>query len=106
MYLAWREHEKVCEEYNCLEPLEYCKMRAQKSAIGLKIINMAANYLTEKQLDELNKYIESFKNDTSLLSGKHKLELWALQHLPKMWCMFMGKVSIWVEEYKQNKLKD
>ena len=105
MYLAWREHEKVCEEYGCLEPLEYCKMRAQKSAISLKMINLAAHYLSEKQLEELDVYLEQMKSDTSLLSAKHKLELWSLQYLPNSFCAFCGKMSIWMEEYKQYKIK-
>ncbi len=105
MYLAWREHEQVCEEYGCLEPFVYCKMRAQKSAISLKMIDLAAHYLTKKQLEELDAYLEKMKSDTSLLSTKHKLELWSLQYLPNSFCAFGGKMSIWMEEYKQYKIK-
>ena len=106
IYLAWREHEKVCLEYNCASPLQYCRMRAQQSAVGLKIIDMASNYLSTNQRNELDCYLKTITDDTSLLSTKHKLELWAINHLPASICLFAGKLSIWCEEYKQNKVKN
>lgn len=106
MYLAWREHERICEKYDCSVPLLYCKMRAQEAAISLKIINLAVHYLSESQLNELNTYLEKVKTDTSLLSVKHKLELLSLQYLPDSLCSFLGHMSIWMETHKQNKLKN
>ena len=106
IYLAWREHEKVCLEYNCVSPLQYCRMRAQQSAVGLKIIDMASNYLSINQRNELDCYLKTITDDSSLLSIKHKLELWAINHLPASICLLAGKLSIWCEEYKQNKVKN
>lgn len=104
MYLGWRERERVCEEYGRIKALKYSRMRAQKAAISLKMLDLAEHYLSKKQLEELDVYLENIKHDTSLLSIKHRLELWSLQYLPDSICAFYGKMSIWAEMYKQRKL--
>lgn len=49
MFMAWSEHERVCEQYG-FNALAYSRMRAQKAAISLKVINYADPYLNEKQI--------------------------------------------------------
>lgn len=99
LYLAWREHEKVCVKYGLLKPLKYSKMRAQKAAISLKMLDLATNYLDNNQLRDLDAYLMNV--DTSLLSVRHCLELLALRYLPDYFCSFIGKISIWRENQKQ-----
>ncbi len=105
MYKAWRERERVCEAYDCTRPLDYVRMRAEKAAISLKIIDLAVHYLPEEELADLDAYLINIRKDTSRLSAKHKWELWALYHLPRGLCAQMGQMSIWREEQKQKKLK-
>ncbi len=105
MYKAWRERERVCEVYGFKRPLAHIRMRAEKAAISLKIIDLAAHFLDEEELKVLDAYLRNIRKDTSRLSTKHKWELWALYHLPRGLCAFMGQLSIWREEQKQSKLK-
>ncbi len=104
-YKAWHERERVCEAYGCTVPLPHVRMRAEKAAISLKIIDLAAHFLPAEELAELDEYLKKIEKDTSRLSLKHKWELWALRHLPDSFCAMMGQLSIWREEYKQSKLK-
>lgn len=102
-YLAWRERERVCEEYNCTDPLKHCRMRAQKAAISTRIIDLGIHYLSDKQINDLDAYLKQIERDTSLLPVKHKLELWALHYLPELICSLLGKLSIYWEAQKQSK---
>ena len=105
MYLSWRERERVCEAYGFTRPLSHVRMRAEKAAISLKTIDLAAHFLPAEELAGLDAYLAKIAKDTSRLSTKHKCELWALRHLPQGFCAFLGQLSIWGEEYKQSKLK-
>lgn len=105
MYLAWRERERVCKAYGCTAPLPYVRMRAEKAAISLKIIDLAAHYLSPEESADLDAYIASIEKDTSRLSLKHKGELWMLRHFPQSLCALAGQMSIWVEKRKQRKWK-
>lgn len=104
-YKAWHERERVCEAYGFTRPLHHVRMRAEKAAISLKVIDLAAHFLPAEELVELDAYLAKIAKDTSRLSTKHKCELWALRHLPRGFCAFLGQLSIWGEEYKQSKLK-
>ena len=104
-YKAWHERERVCEAYGFTRPLSHVRMRAEKAAISLKTIDLAAHFLPAEELAELDAYLAKIAKDTSRLSAKHKWELWALRHLPDSVCAIMGQLSIWVEERKQSKLK-
>lgn len=103
LYLAWREHENVCIKYNCVKPLKYSRGRAQKAAISLQMLNLATDYLDNEQIESIDSYLKNV--DSSLLSIRHKLQLWCLNHLNKSVCSFIGKLSILCEDYKQRKLK-
>lgn len=105
LYMAWREREKVCKIYGCTEPLSYVRERAEKAAISLKIIDLAAKCLSKDETAELDDYIKTIHHDTSRLPWKHKFELWAFRHLPIEICAFLGKMSILTEERKQKKLQ-
>ncbi len=104
-YKAWHERERVCEAYGFTRPLPHVRMRAEKAAISLKTIDLAAHFLPAEELAELDAYLAKIAKDTSRLSAKHKWELWALCHMPRGFCAFLGQLSIWGEEYKQSKLK-
>lgn len=104
-YKAWHERERVCVAYGYNRPLSHVRMRAEKAAISLRIIDMAARFLSKEELKELDAYLANIREDTSRLSAKHKWELWALYHLPRGLCALMGQMSIWREEQKQKKLK-
>lgn len=105
LYMAWREREKVCKIYGCTEPLSYVRTRAEKAAISLKIIDLAAKYLAKDEIADLDDYIKNINHDTSRLPWKHKFELWALRNLSAEICAFLGKMSILTEERKQKKMQ-
>ena len=98
MFMAWSEHERVCEKYG-FDALRYSKIRAQKAAISLKLINYADPYLNDKQIVFLNKYLSKIKNNKNL-SLKFKIELWALNHLPISVCRYFGYLSILGQKLK------
>lgn len=57
LFMAWREHERVCEAYGYKNPLEYSRLRAQKAAISLLVINEATDYLSSEQKEKMQKRI-------------------------------------------------
>lgn len=72
MFMAWREHERVCEAYDFTEALPYCRWRAQKAAISLWAINSAQPYLKNEQLADLEQYLKDSSHRKSPdLSVKH-----------------------------------
>lgn len=104
MFVAWREHERVCEKYKC-PPLEYSRRRAQKAAISLLVINEAKPYLNKKQLEDVKKYLEESENNKVKLPLKHTFQWWILNNFP-VFCKVLGKISVFFDEIKQRRLKD
>lgn len=102
MFIAWREHERVCEEGG-FASLEYSRMRTSRAAISLKIINYAEGLLNEEQIDELNNYLKTIENNTSKksLSFKYRFELWADKHFPACLLKWLGLMSVYAEKRKQ-----
>ena len=84
MFKAWCEHERVCKKYG-FKALEYSRMRAQKAAISLKIINYADPLLSKEQEEFL---------DIRKLPMKYRIELFAIQKSMESICAFFGNISI------------
>ena len=103
MFMAWREHERVCEKYEC-RPLKYSRERAQKAAISLLVINKAKPYLDVKQLEDVENYLKKSEDKKADLPFKHIIQWWALNNAPWLCCVF-GNISIWFDEVKQRRLK-
>ncbi|MCH3914943.1 MAG: glycosyltransferase [Acidaminococcaceae bacterium] len=102
MFMAWREHERVCEVYKFTKALSYCRWRAQKAAISLLTINSAQPYLDEKQLADVKEYLKASSGRKSeKLSVKHLAQWWALEHAPSL-CKGIGQLSVWNDEFKQS----
>lgn len=99
LFLAWREHERVCNELN-LKPLAYSRLRARKAAISLKIINYAEPMLNDCQLEELNEYLSEIK-DIDDLPIKYRFELWADKNMPRIILKYLGMMSVYCEKRKQ-----
>lgn len=104
MFMAWREHERVCEKYKC-PPLEYSRVRAQKAAISLLVINEAKPYLNRAQLEDVKKYLEKSENNKVKLPLKHMFQWWVLKNVPGL-CKALGKISIYFDEIKQKRLRN
>ncbi|WP_455656299.1 glycosyltransferase family 2 protein [Phascolarctobacterium sp.] len=104
MFMAWREHERVCEKYKC-PPLEYSRARAQKAAISLLVINEAKPYLNRAQLEDVKKYLEKSENNKVKLPLKHMFQWWVLKNVPGL-CKALGKISIYFDEIKQKRLRN
>lgn len=98
LFLAWREHERVCEEGG-FSPLAYSRERARKAAISLKIINHAENILTREQLADVDDYLNKIDN-TDTLPIKYRFEYWADKHLPLVLLKMLGNISVWAERQK------
>lgn len=98
MFMAWREHERVCKEGG-FSPLEYSRERARKAAISLKIINYAEGILTDEQLADLDDYLRSI-DSTNSLPIKYRFEHWADHHLPKFLLRQLGNLSVLAEKRK------
>ena len=100
MFMAWREHERVSEQYG-FKTLEYSRWRAQKAAVALLVIDKAQPYLTEEQKNDVLQYLwESKKHRSPKLSIKHIAQWWALENVP-MLCKAIGSISIWNDGRKQ-----
>ena len=101
LFLAWREHERVCEEGG-FSPLAYSRERARKAAISLKIINYAENILTKEQLADVDDYLNKMES-TDTLPTRYRFEYWADKHLPLALLKMLGNISIWSERRKHRK---
>ena len=106
MFVAWREHERVCEEGG-YAPLAYSRLRTIKAAISLKIINYSEEALNEEQLKELNKYLATIdeKLQGIKLPIKYRFELWADSRLPACIIKLLGSLSVYAEKRKQQRMK-
>lgn len=104
LFMAWREHERVCEAYGYQNPLEYSRLRAQKAAISLLVINEAADYLSSEQKEDAEAYLQ--KDDKALngLPLKHQLQWWTYKNMRPV-CKIFGKISIFFDKLKQLKYK-
>ena len=100
MFVAWAEHERVCKKYD-LKPLQYSRMRAQKSAIGLKTLNLAQPYISKEREIELDEYIANIDIEKSELPLKQKVQLLCIQNGLDSVCKLMGKISIYTDSLKQ-----
>ncbi len=103
-YKAWRERERICEVYGYTRPLNHVRMQAENAAISLKMMDLAAHFLSKEEVAGLDEYIQKIEKDTSRLSRKRKRELWALCHLPRWACALIGQTNIWGDEHKRKKL--
>ena len=101
MFMAWREHERVCAQYK-LAPLTYSRQRAQKAAISLKILNLAQPYLKPEQARDLEQYLQELPQHPVDLPFKHRFQYWALLHLPGC-CKSLGQISIEFDKLKQKR---
>ena len=104
LFMAWREHERVCETYGYKNPLEYSRLRAQKAAISLLVINEATDYLSSEQKEDAEAYLQ--KDDKALngLPLKHQLQWWTYKSMRPV-CKIFGKISIFFDKLKQLKYK-
>ena len=101
LYLAWREHERVCEAYNVEAPLPYCRLRAQQAAISLMTLNTARSELDQETVKKVRAYLKKCEGQSATgLSLKFKFEWWALRHAPFI-SRLSGKLSLWADERKR-----
>ena len=101
MFMAWREHERVCEKYQIPGPLPYSRLRAQQAAVSLLVLNKAQPYLTTAQRADVQEYLRASANNRAPeLSLKHKLQWWSLLNAPGLSWLF-GKLSLMADDYKQ-----
>ena len=101
LYVAWKEHERVCEKYGLERPLRYSRLRAQEAVISLLTMNEAQPMLDAEQLAEAREYLAlSEKQPSPDLKTKHKTEWWMLRHAPSV-AGFLGSVSLWADQWKQ-----
>ena len=103
LYVAWKEHERVCEKYKLNHPLSYCRMRAQEAVISLLVLDAACPTLDGTQRTEAQAYLKICESHPSkALSLKHRLEWWALKNAPAVAAAF-GKLSFWADERQQRR---
>ena len=103
LYVAWKEHERVCEKYKLNHPLSYCRMRAQEAVISLLVLDAACPTLDGTQRTEAQAYLKICESHPSkALSLKHRLEWWALTHAPAIAASF-GKLSFWADARQQRR---
>jgi glycosyltransferase involved in cell wall biosynthesis len=101
MFMAWREHERVCEKYQIQGPLSYSRLRAQQAAISLLSLDKAQPYLTVEQEADVQGYLRaSAKHRSPELSAKHRIQWWFLEHAPSCSWVF-GKLSVMADDFKQ-----
>ena len=103
LYLAWREHERVCQDYGIGTPLPYCRLRAQQAVISLLVLDAASKTLNQTQLADAQAYLKDCElHPAKELSVKHRLEWWALKNAPCI-AKLSGKLSLWADERKQKR---
>ena len=94
LWLAWQEHERICEAYGFDKPLDYCRMQAQQAAIALFSMNIAEPVLQPDQENSLKKYLRKCEGRPAKgLSLKNKLEWWSLKHAPVI-ARFFGRLHL------------
>lgn len=103
LFIAWREHERVCEKYKC-PPLMYSRMRAHKAAISLLVINEATGYLSEEERNDVESYLQMRAKQIVNLSLKHRMQLWTLKNMRPL-CKTLGNISLYFDNLKQKKYK-
>lgn len=97
LWLAWQEHERVCETYGFTKPLDYCRMQAQQAAIALFSLHVAKPVLLPDQENRLKKYLQKCEEKPAKgLSIKDKLEWWALKNSPAITRLF-GRLRLGVD---------
>ena len=103
LFLAWQEHERVCEAYKLEKPLPYCRLRAQQAVIGLLTLNTAKPELDTESIRQARAYLEkSEEHPAERLSFKFKFEWWSLLHAPFI-AKLSGKLSLWADERKRQR---
>ena len=103
LFLAWKEHERVCEKYDLKNSISYCRLRAQEAAISLLVLDAASQALDLKQRAEAQAYLKSCESHPAeALSVKHRMEWWALNNAPTVAASF-GKLSFWADERQQRR---
>lgn len=103
LFIAWREHERVCEKYKC-PSLMYSRMRAHKAAISLLVINEATGYLSEEERNDVESYLQMRAKQIVNLSLKHRMQLWTLKNMRPL-CKTLGNISLYFDNLKQKKYK-
>ena len=102
-WLAWQEHERVCEKYGLTKPLRFSRLRAQQLVISLLTMNHAEPMLEPEQEKNAKKYLyKCKKHPADDLSLKHKIEWWALENVPAISFLF-GRLSLWAEAKSQKR---
>ena len=102
MFMAWREHERVCAQYK-LSPLAYSQGRAVKAAISLLALDDASPYLSLEQRQDVLSYLKNKKLLAEVkLPLKHKMQLWAIYNAPGLLKKF-GAISIYFDNIKQKR---
>ena len=102
-WLAWQEHERVCEKYGLAIPLRFSRLRAQELVITLLTLNHAEPVLEPEQEENAKKYLQQCKaHPAEDLSLKHKTEWWALDNAPAL-ASFFGRLSLWAEARSQKR---
>lgn len=102
-WLAWQEHERVCEKYGFAIPLRHSRLRAQELVISLLTLNRAEPVLGPEQEKSAKKYLQQCKeHPADDLSLKHKTEWWALENAPAMASLF-GHLCLWAEARSQKR---
>ena len=103
LWLAWQEHERVCEKYGLSVPLRYSRLRAQQAVISLLTLNTAEPVLEREQENKAREYLKKCeKHPAEDLSFKHKIEWWALKSSPGI-ASLSGRLSLWADERKQKR---
>ena len=103
-WLAWKEHERVCEKYGLAVPLRYSTLHAQQAVISLLTLNHADPVLEPEQKKNAQKYLQGCKaHPADHLSLKHKIEWWALENSSVVACLF-GHLSLWADAKKQKRI--
>jgi len=101
MFLAWREHERVCEKYGFKESLPYSRFRAQQAAVSLLVLDKSQPYLSAGQEKDVRDYLEESRTRKSeKLKLKHKALWYMLDHMPFL-CGIFGDISIAADRFKQ-----
>lgn len=103
LFMAWREHERVCEKYKC-PPLMHSRMRAHKAAISLLVINEATGYLSEEERNDVESYLQMQSKQIVNLSLKHRMQWWTLKNMRPL-CKVLGNISLYFDNLKQKKYK-
>ncbi|CAK7053151.1 glycosyltransferase family 2 protein [Phascolarctobacterium sp.] len=103
LFMAWREHERVCREYDC-PPLAYSGERARKAAVSLLVINEYTNYLSTEQKADVEMYLRDNEQDIARLPFKYRMQ-WCFFKYMRALCVVCGSISICFDNFKRWKYK-